>query len=203
MNAQHLIAKIGGFENWGALIGADDERLRRAHRRLDLSVYKIESFFSAFSASIFRDCARFVAEEFYALGFGAPVYRSAAYPGFNVERFNNMDEIPLQPPMGFTAKNPETGLYDFSMKIGTHFFTGSGSDLRQAKFAADKKARQFLCQEEAKGKSSEDSSDFVAEESEEWDIPHSYSGLCALWPDGEKARYDAEFKKAFPNWGRE
>lgn len=198
MNAQHLIAKMVRFENWRALISADKEEQRLAHRRLDLSAYKLGSPFAKLHDNQLKkalytmphsnDCAMLVKEKSHALGFGEPVYRSAAYQGFDSERFKtfNLQEIPLEPPMGFTAKNPETGLYDFSVKIGTHFFVGSGANLTQAKFAVDKKAYRFLCHEEQKKDGGEVPSDFVSEESEEWGIPVRYSGLMAIKEYREK-----------------
>ena len=46
MNAQHLIAKIVRFDNWGKLANASEEDLRLAHRRLDISVYKLGTPFA-------------------------------------------------------------------------------------------------------------------------------------------------------------
>lgn len=196
MNAQHIIAKIAGFESWSNLKNADDEEQRLAHHRFDLSKYKLVSPFAglhtdksektSYEASDFYNTAVLVREKSHALGFGEPVYRPAAHQGFDAENFNNLYEIPLKPPMGFTAKNPKTGLYDFSVKIGIHFFAGSGANLLQAKFAADKKAYQFLCYEEQKRKSSTDFPDSPVEESEEWGIPVRYSGLMAIKEYREK-----------------
>ena len=210
MNAQHLIAKIVRFDNWGKLANASEEDLRLAHRRLDISVYKLGTPFAQkyekqlektfYATPHFNAYAMPVKEKSIALGFGEPIYRSAAYSGYDSERFNKPDEIPLQPPMGFTAKNPETGFYEFSVKIGTHFFVGSGSDLLQAKFAADKKAYQFLCHEELKDNSPSESLDSVVEESEEWGIPVRYSGFAQFWSDEKKKEMGEEFKRAFPDW---
>lgn len=212
MNAQHIIAKISGFESWSDLKNTNDEEQSFAHRRFDLSAYKLDSPLSkvhankseetSYAESDFYDIAVLVKEKSHALGFGEPIYRSAAYQGFDAESFNNLYEIPLKPPMGFTAKNPETGLYDFSVKIGTHFFVGSGANLLQAKFAADKKAYQFLCYEEQRRKSPADFSDLPVEESEEWEIPHYYSGFARFWSDEKKKEMEDEFYKAFPNWGK-
>lgn len=44
--------------------------------------------------------------------------------------------------------------------------------------------------------------DTAIEKADKWDIPHLYSGMCRFWSDEEKAKNDAEFEKAFPNWGQ-
>ena len=44
--------------------------------------------------------------------------------------------------------------------------------------------------------------DTVIEKSDKWEIPHLYFGMCRFWSDEEKSKNDAEFEKAFPNWGQ-
>ena len=91
-----------------------------------------------------------VKEKSHALGFGEPVYRAGAYQGYDGNRFNNMFNIPFNPPMGFTSKNPKTGLHEYFVAIGGNKFKGTGDGTFQAKLDADKKAYHFLCQEEIK-----------------------------------------------------
>ena len=91
-----------------------------------------------------------VKEKSHALGFGEPVYRAGAYQGYDGNRFNNMFNIPFNPPMGFTSKNPKTGLHEYWVDIGDNKFKGTGDGTFQAKLDADKKAYHFLCQEEIK-----------------------------------------------------
>lgn len=43
MNAQHVIAQLAGFENWGELIKANPARLELSHLLFDNSDYKIEN----------------------------------------------------------------------------------------------------------------------------------------------------------------
>ena len=163
MNAQHVIAKIVGFEKWENLIHASESAQDSARERLD---YVRQNF------------SRIVKQKSYSLGFGEPIYRAAAYQDLEMESFKigyfNPIEMALRPPTGFSAKNPQTGLYDFSVKIGSHFFVGSGKNLRFAKMSAEKKAYQFLLQEESKvlyGKAIDE----PVEESEEWAVPVRYS----------------------------
>ena len=213
-----------------------------------------------------------VKEKSHALGYGEPVYRAGAYQGYDGNRFNNMFNIPFNPPMGFTSKNPKTGLHEYFVAIGGYNFKGTGDGTFQAKLDADKKAYHFLCQEEIKrnfqnldfsnpastlheliqkkvimevryefteyhdengnpiwnckaflegyGQFSAENiskkqvkqdvslkllrfiTDTVIEKSDKWEIPHLYSGMCRFWSDEEKAKNDAEFEKAFPNWGQ-
>ena len=91
-----------------------------------------------------------VKEKSHALGFGEPVYRAGAYQGYDGNRFNNMFNIPFNPPMGSTSKNPKTGLHEYFVAIGGYNFKGTGEGTFQAKLDADKKAYHFLCQEEIK-----------------------------------------------------
>ncbi len=159
MNAQHVIAKMVGFEKWENLIRASESAQNSAKERLDY---------------VKQDFSWSVKQKSYALGFGEPIYRAAAYQDLELESFNfdysNLSEMALRPPIGFSAKNPKTGLYDFSVKIGSHFFIGNGKNLRFAKIAADKKAYQFLCNEAAKVLYGT-TTDAPVEESEEWSIP--------------------------------
>ena len=159
MNAQHLIAKLVGFEKWDNLIHAPEPEQDSARKKLEY---------------IKQDFHWIVKQKSYALGFGEPIYRAAAYQDRELESlsfdYSNLSEMALRPPIGFSAKNPKTGFYDYSVKIGSHFFVGNGKSLRSAMMAADKKAYQFLCQEEAKrlyGKSTDE----PIEESKEWAIP--------------------------------
>ena len=159
MNAQHVIAKVVGFDKWENLIRASESAQNSAKERLDY---------------VKQDFSWSVKQKSYALGFGEPIYRAAAYQDLELESFNfdysNLSEMALRPPIGFSAKNPKTGLYDFSVKIGSHFFIGNGKNLRFAKIAADKKAYQFLCNEAAKVLYGT-TTDAPVEESEEWSIP--------------------------------
>lgn len=212
-----------------------------------------------------------VKEKSHALGFGEPVYRAGTYQGYDGNRFNNMFNIPFNPPMGFTSKNPKTGLLEYWVDIGGNKFKGTGEGTLQAKLDADRKAYHFLCQEEIKrnfqnldfsnpastlheliqkkvimevryefteyhdengnpiwnckaflegyGQFSAENiskkqvkqdvslkllrfiTDTVIEKADKWEIPHLYFGMCRFWSDEEKAKNDAEFEKAFPNWG--
>ena len=91
-----------------------------------------------------------VQQKSHELGFGEPVYQSGAYQGY--EGDFNLFNARLEPGIGFTSKNPKTGMYDYSVKIGEHFIVGTGDDIFHAKLAADKKAYTFLVHEEIKRK---------------------------------------------------
>ncbi len=216
MNAQHLIAKMADFENWSELKNTSKTDLKFAHILFD-NIYKSGSNeFNACFQKIERknnvrlsskekiqffkqNLSNIVAEKSHNLGFGEPLYHPAAYQGFDFESSDNLYEISLKPPIGFTAKNPKTGRYDLSIKVGEHFFVGSGNNLFLAKMEADKKAYLFLCYEEIKISSSDSLFDSIIEESDEWKIPIRYSGNTSSWSDEEKAKYEAEFEKIFPS----
>ena len=95
-----------------------------------------------------------VKEKSHLLGFGEPIYRPARYqqlynPQEQQDPFN-LFNISLSVGFGHSPKNPETGLYEISIKIGEKIFLGTGVGPYQALLNADEKAYHFLCQEEVK-----------------------------------------------------
>ena len=216
-----------------------------------------------------------VHQKSHELGFGEPLYRCGEYQSDSPDAFRSFENLWEtrigNRRWGASSKNPKTGLHEYSIKIGEHFFVGTGDDVFHAKLAADKKAYMFLVHEEIKQKvqavdytnpvsqlhefmqkkiifepryeffeyhdsngnpiwrcsvSLEGMSEkFVAEgvskkdvkqeaagkllhafgetaveESEEWKIPHYYSGFARFWSDEQKKELDEEFNRAFPNW---
>ena len=97
-----------------------------------------------------------VQQKSHELGFGEPVYRCGEYQNDSPETFGtfeNMWETLIgNRRCGASSKNPKTGLHDYSIRIGEHFFAGAGDDVFHAKLVADKKAYNFLFHEEIKRK---------------------------------------------------
>ena len=95
-----------------------------------------------------------VIEKSHELGFGEPAFIPRISQPKTLEEWrpHNWWEIRIGCQQGEIAPNPETGLYDYGIKIQSHFFTGSGSGPSQAKMYAESKALLFLCHEEIKRK---------------------------------------------------
>ena len=95
-----------------------------------------------------------VIEKCHELGFGEPAFIPRLGQPKTIEEFrpHNWWELRIGCQQGHIAPNPETGLYDYGIKIQNHFFTGSGSGPSQAKMNAESKTLLFLCHEEIKRK---------------------------------------------------
>lgn len=95
-----------------------------------------------------------VKEKSHALGFGEPEYHPRIRQGQGLEGFRpfNLWETRLGIDQFNGAPNPKTGLYEYGIKIGKHFFIGIGKSPYQAKMNADQKAYTFLLHEEMKQK---------------------------------------------------
>lgn len=95
-----------------------------------------------------------VNEKCFSLGFGSPTYHPMMW------QTKNPDDIPPEnlynsrigfSNFGSTPKNPKTGLCEYWISFGKndeYRFKGTGFGILLAKLDADKKAYQFLCQEE-------------------------------------------------------
>lgn len=216
-----------------------------------------------------------VREKSIRLGFGEPCEHPMNWQVEKLEDFepkNLYNTIYLGMDELRSSKNPKTGNSEYWIDIGGNKFKGIGNGALQAKLDADKKAYQFLCQEEIKRQfanidydnpvstlhelfqknvilevryefneyhdengnpiwnckatlegygsfSADDASkkkvkqeaankllhfitDTVIEKSDKWDIPEIRSGDVRFWSDEMIAEMDAEFNKAFPDWGK-
>lgn len=92
-----------------------------------------------------------VREKSHFLGFGEPVYRPARYQQSyqDIEPYN-LFNVRFSIGFGHSPRNPKTGIYEISIKIGELIFNGKGIGPYQALLNADQQAYQFLCQEEIK-----------------------------------------------------
>ena len=95
-----------------------------------------------------------VKEKSNALGFGEPCYYPRVWQIKDMKDFmpDNFYHGNYGIGIGKTSKNPNNGLHEFGLKIGEHKFLGFGCGTTQAKLDVEKKAYQFLCQEEIKRK---------------------------------------------------
>lgn len=80
------------------------------------------------------------------LNLDGPVYSYPQYEGYDFSTFTaEFFNIRIYQPYGSTAKNPNTGLYDYFVSIGNKKFTGSGDGIYQAFLDANAKAYRYLC----------------------------------------------------------
>lgn len=94
-----------------------------------------------------------VREKSLSLGFGEPCYKSKQNQTSNIEdlkQHSSFTNAYLGVNGFHTSKNPKTGKHEYGIQIGEHNFMGYGDGSYQAYLDADKKAYQFLCQEEIK-----------------------------------------------------
>lgn len=86
-----------------------------------------------------------VHEKCTALNIEQPVYSPAMYPGYNIDFGFDLFNARLNPGMGFTTKNPETGLHEYFVTIGKKKFLGFGDGIYQAFLDCNAKAFKYLC----------------------------------------------------------
>ena len=95
-----------------------------------------------------------VLEKCHDLGFGEPenIPRLRQPQSLEDMRPHNFWEVRIGCQQNEMAPNPETGLYEYGIRIGDKFFSGTGIGPFQAKMAAESKALNYLCHEEIKRK---------------------------------------------------
>lgn len=87
-----------------------------------------------------------VNEKAHQLGLERPIYSHPHYEGYDLSAFSGDLFTPrIYHPFKSTAKNPETGLYDYSVSIGEKKFIGSGDGIYQAFLDCNAKAFKYLC----------------------------------------------------------
>lgn len=88
-----------------------------------------------------------VNEKASQLGLPRPIYSHPHYQGNDLSVLAGDFFISrIYHPFRSTAKNPNTGLYDYFVSIGETKFTGSGDGIYQAFLDANAKAYKWLCQ---------------------------------------------------------
>lgn len=88
-----------------------------------------------------------VHEKTEKLGIELPVYSPAQFPGYDPIGFSGDYFVSrIYQPYKCTAKNPETGLYEYFVTIGNQRFTGYGDGIFQAFLDVNAKAMKWLCQ---------------------------------------------------------
>ena len=90
-----------------------------------------------------------VHEKCKQLGLEMPEYSPMKYEGYDpsglsIDFFN----CRIYQPFGYTAKNPKTGLYEYSVSIGKQVFIGTGDGIFQAFLDCNSKAYKWICKYE-------------------------------------------------------
>lgn len=95
-----------------------------------------------------------VQEKSRSLGFNDLEYVPGIRQPRNISEWrpDNWWEASIGCQQGHIAPNPETGLYDYGIRIAGKFFSGSGIGPFQAKMDVESKVLNFLCHEEIKRK---------------------------------------------------
>lgn len=95
-----------------------------------------------------------VQEKCQALGYGSPEYVPGIRQPRNLTEWrpDNWWESSIGCQQGHIAPNPETGLYDYGIRLAGKPFAGSGAGPFQAKMDVESKVLNFLCREEIKRK---------------------------------------------------
>ena len=95
-----------------------------------------------------------VQEKSQALGYESPEYVPGIRQPRNLTEWrpDNWWESSIGCQQGHIAPNPETGLYDYGIRLAGKPFAGSGAGPFQAKMDVESKVLNFLCREEIKRK---------------------------------------------------
>lgn len=86
-----------------------------------------------------------VHEKCTLLNLEQPIYSPAMYSGYDCDFGLDLFNARLNPPFGYTTKNPETGLYEYSVTIGEKKFIGYGDGIFQAFLDCNAQAYKYLC----------------------------------------------------------
>ncbi|MCI6798644.1 MAG: putative dsRNA-binding protein [Spirochaetia bacterium] len=90
-----------------------------------------------------------VNEKARILGLDKPVYSPVQYSGYDSAEWSfDLFNLSFYQPHGYTSKNPETGLYEYSVSIGEKKFLGTGDGIYQAFLDCNSQAYKWLCQVE-------------------------------------------------------
>lgn len=130
-----IIGAVAADSNWNS---AELEKLCK-------TMLQLETLNENLSALVNEKC--------FSLGFGSPTYHPMEWPYISSDiESDNIYNMQLGLGLSNSSiRNPKTGLCEYWISFGKndeYRFKGTGVGILQAKLDADKKAYQFLCQEE-------------------------------------------------------